>query len=379
MHYSSARTMTHTTLFACFTLVVGALAQNATPNVTLPWGIWQGERYANDQKVCRRQLLQQQILTRRQITLFKNVRFGDEPPRFGAPAFPSWQFPGIRDPSYGPNCIQVNTSTLKNPPGGQPNFQLPRDGDAVQSEDCLFLDIYAPAHNFDSNGRPIKQLPVIVWFYGGAYAFGSKSLGGGVPLYTGQSMVAGQDYEAIFVAGNYRLGAFGWLAGSYMQDAGQPNAGLYDQALLLKWVQQYITQVGGDPNDVSAWGESAGAGSIMHHLIREGGTVDPLFKKFLVQSPAFEWSWDNSDQGTLDQVFKNFSQLAGCGSYDMNCLRARSVDVLTTANQELFNNVRPTGLFPVGPSVDGKWIQTIPALSYAASTLSPTASGIVRS
>lgn len=257
---------------------------------------------------------------------------------------------------------------MKHPPGGQPGVQLPRDDAPAQSEDCLFLDVYAPASNFDENGNPIQKLPVIVWFYGGAYAFGSKDLGGGVPLYTGQSMLAAQDYNAIFVAGNYRLGAFGWLAGSYMESEAQPNAGLHDQALLLEWVQEYISQAGGDPTNVTAWGESAGAGSVLHHLIREGGTKDPLFQSFLVQSPAFEWAWDNSKDGTLDNVYRNFSQLAQCGyGYDILCLQNQTIDTLVEANQELFNNVRPTGLFPVGPSIDGKWIQTIPALSFASS------------
>lgn len=247
-------------------------------------------------------------------------------------------------------------------------MQLPLDGSMPQSEDCLFLDIYAPASNFDENGKPIKQLPVIVWFYGGAYAFGSKNLGGDLPLYTGQSMLAAQDYQAVFVAGNYRLGAFGWLAGSYMESAGQPNAGLYDQSLLLSWVKNYIAKAGGDPTNVSAWGESAGAGSILHHLIREGGTKDPLFRNFLVQSPAFEWSWDNSKDGTLDNVYRTFSNLSGCGyTYDISCLRDKNITDLIQPNQDLFANVKQTGIFPIGPSVDGQWIQTIPALSFANS------------
>lgn len=56
------------------------------------------------------------------------------------------------------------------------------------------------------------------------------------PLYTGRSTIAASKYQMIFVAGNYRLGAFGWLSGDYMQKYGQPDAGLYDQALLFQWV-----------------------------------------------------------------------------------------------------------------------------------------------
>lgn len=206
------------------------------------------------------------------------------------------------------------------------------------------------------------MLPVVVWLYGGAYAFGSKDQMG--PLYTGQSLLRTSNYQTIFVTGNYRVGAFGWLAGHYMQTNGQPNAGLYDQALLFEWVQKHIYRVNGDSNRVSAWGESAGAGSIIHHLVRENGERDPAFQTLAVQSPAFEWAWDNSPGGKLDQVYKNFSSLAGCGhTFDIECLRASSD--LTKANQRLFETVRQTGLFPVGPAVDGKWITTIPTVAFS--------------
>lgn len=265
-------------------------------------------------------------------------------------------------------CHQVNTSTLKNPPGGRrPALLAPHESAPDQSEDCLFLDVYVPAAAFDANGNPRAQLPVTVWFYGGAYAFGSKELSPHLPLYTGQSMLEASGYQHIFVAGNYRLGAFGWLAGSYMEDVGQPNAGLYDQALLLDWVQKYISQAAGDPTKVSAWGESAGAGSILHHLVREGGGVDPKFSNFLVESPAFEWSWDNKPSGTLNAVYKNFSHFAGCGhNFNFLCLTTLPEERLADANQALFDSVKQTGMFPVGPSVDGRWIQTIPTISFAS-------------
>lgn len=213
-------------------------------------------------------------------------------------------------------------------------------------------------------------MPVVVWFYGGGFAIGSKNQLG--PLYTGQSVITASNYTTIFVVGNYRLGAFGWLSGDYMQKNAQPNAGLYDQALLLQWVQEYIGQVSGDKYQVSAWGESAGAGCILHHLVREDGAVDPTFKTFAVLSPAFEWAWDNKPMGKLDQVYRNFSNLAGCGlEFDIECLRESNN--LTAANQELFKTVKQTGLFPLGPAVDGKWVTTIPTISFAlgqSSTLS---------
>ncbi|KAI0138062.1 carboxylesterase family protein [Hypoxylon sp. NC0597] len=301
--------------------------------------------------------------THKEIYHFKNVRFGGKPERFSAPSFPSSSDPTLQYVTQGISCIQIQTWKLKTPPGGKPPRKKTESPNEMQLEDCLFLDIYAPKGAFEPDAKP---LPVVVWFYGGAFAFGSKNptpLTG--PLYSGRSILRASNYKVIFIVGNYRLGAFGWLAGDYMQRVGQPNAGLYDQALLLKWVQEYVGKVGGDKDHVSAWGESAGAGSILHHLIREDGARDPLFKTFVVQSPAFEWAWDNCENGTLDNTYRNFSQLAGCGfGYNISCLRAANPVDLTRANNELFAIVRQTGLFPVGPAVDGKWIRSIPTVTF---------------
>ncbi|GAP84403.1 putative carboxylesterase family protein [Rosellinia necatrix] len=320
-------------------------AQASLPTLSLPWGTYQAQEFAADPNIYR----------------FENVRFGANPPRFSAPSFPAWTNSSVQPVSDGRNCIQVNITGMATPPGRGISVGNPEESsDIEESEDCLFLDIYVPRSAFEES--EVKPMPVVVWVYGGAFAFGSKQSGG--PLGTGQSMLRETNYQTVFVAGNYRLGAFGWLAGDYMQKEATPNAGLHDQALLFEWVQKYIGLVHGDSSKVSAWGESAGASSILHHLIREDGSRDPNFKTFAVQSPAFEWAWDNSPNGTLDQVYQNFSRLAGCGdSFDIDCLRA-SGD-LVAANQNLFATVKQTGLFPVGPSVDGEWVTTIPTLSFA--------------
>lgn len=73
--------------------------------------------------------------------------------------------------------------------------------------------------------------------------------------------------EVIYITGNYRLGAFGWLAGTTTGKQAVPNAGLYDQRLVFQWVQDFVHLVGGDKTQVPAWGESASASPILHHLI----------------------------------------------------------------------------------------------------------------
>ncbi|ODA77263.1 hypothetical protein RJ55_06890 [Drechmeria coniospora] len=332
-------------LLASLALQVSALTLPGLPQLTLPWGKWEATPSPGDPN----------------IYLFQNVRFGAKPERFGAPTFPNWRSNTIQRVTQNTSCIQIDPSQLKKPPGGKDPLGDPSDADLTETEDCLFLDIYAPASAFQPGARP---LPVVVWIYGGAFAFGTKNQAG--PLYTGQSVLHASGYQTIFIVGNYRVGAYGWLAGDYMQKVGQPNAGLHDQALLFRWVQNYVRQVGGDRNRVSAWGESAGAGSILHHVTREDGRVDPLFSTLAVQSPAFEWAWDNTPGERLDNLYRNFSLLAGC-SFDFNitCLRSASGKKLARANQQLFNNVRQTGLFPVGPAVDGKWIKSIPTLAFA--------------
>lgn len=110
----------------------------------------------------------------------------------------------------------------------------------------------------------IELTQVIVWIYGGAYTSGSKSGSGSGP--TGGLLRRGNN-KFVFVAINYRLGAFGFLSGPTFQVDGTANAGLLDQRFALEWVQEYIHLFGGDPGSVMVMGESSGAGSILCHIV----------------------------------------------------------------------------------------------------------------
>ena len=147
-----------------------------------------------------------------------------------------------------------------------------------------------------------------------------------------------------------------------MERDGVPNAGFYDQRAVLQWIQDHIALVGGDKTQVSAWGESAGAGSIMHHLIAFGGTQDPLFSRAILQSPAFQTKFDR--KGDLEATFQNFSALAGCTGQGLACLRASSADSLDNANIKLAEG-GPMGTFAVGPSADGSWGRQLAAVELA--------------
>lgn len=300
------------------------------------------------------------------------MRFGAAPTgtmRFGSPAFPTES--NIPDPEGDVRCWNYHRDT-ENIVKGVPYLGEPAilNQDVAETEDCLFLDVYVPASVFKKENS-IPKVPVIVWFYGGAYISGSKGgFANNTILYTGVGPIdSAQAFgkDVIFVVGNYRLGAFGWLAGSYMEASGRPNAGLYDQRLLLQWVQKYIHQVGGDQTQTSAWGESAGASSILHHLIQYDGRTDPWFSKAVLQSPAFEWQWDRS--GTLNDTYTDFATKVApyCASADIACLRKLPLNhpALVNANQDLLSQTyNKTGLFPLGPAVDGVIVKQLPVTAF---------------
>ncbi|KAH6983238.1 hypothetical protein BKA56DRAFT_615232 [Ilyonectria sp. MPI-CAGE-AT-0026] len=122
------------------------------------------------------------ILTQLQIYPLNDVRFGDQPKCFGAPSKPKSLSDELQNITKSTSCIQINPDQMSNPPGGK---HLPGDSegaDLSESEDCLFLDIYALV---SASSPDAQQLPVVVWIYGGGYAFDSKNQAD--PLYTGQS------------------------------------------------------------------------------------------------------------------------------------------------------------------------------------------------
>ncbi|MCJ1229610.1 hypothetical protein MMC12_006279 [Toensbergia leucococca] len=326
------------------------------PTLTLPYGTWQAASFDENG----------------QIYTFKNIRFAAPPVgelRWALPAEPEHNAT-LQDGSYGPVCVQAPLKGV--------DLVGPGDESAIgaaanqlfggltslkpsppSSEDCLFLDIYVPAKAVND---PSLRLPVVHWIYGGAYIFGSKDSTEPL-LYSGIGLIQESGGNVIFVASNYRVGAYGFLAGTTMEKEGHPNVGLYDQRAAFQWIQDYIDLLGGDPNQVSAWGESAGAGSIMHHLVAFGGTEDPLFTKAILQSPAFEFQFDR--KGLLEQTFQNFSALAGCTGQGVACLRTASAETLATANTALCE-AAPDGTFAVGPAADGDMIRQLAVLEFAS-------------
>ena len=149
-----------------------------------------------------------------------------------------------------------------------------------------------------------------------------------------------------------------------MEQQGLPNTGLYDQRAAFQWIQNYIHLLGGDPAQVSAWGQSAGAGSLVHQLVAFGGTQDPLFSKAVIQSPAFAPKFDR--KGSLEDTFQNFAELAGCSGQGIVCLRAASEETLHSANTALIQQVPSGTSFAMGPAADGTLIRQLAVLEFAS-------------
>lgn len=342
----------------------------ALPILKLPYGTYQAKSY----------------IANGDFYLFKNIRFAAPPTgdlRWAKPAPPGQQS-GVQDGSYGPICIQAPikgpqlTGPGANSPVGQAFNQflggVPVPSFTAASEDCLFLDVYVPAK---AVRNPALKLPVISWYYGGAYIFGGKdSFEPVLPFYDGTGPIQASDGNVIFVTSNYRVGAYGFLAGTTMEEQGLPNAGLYDQRAALQWIQDYIGLLGGDKSEVSAWGESAGAGSIFHQLVSFGGTQDPLFSRAVMLSPAFELLFDR--KGTLEQTFQNFTALAGCAGQGVACLRAASAQTLDEANTKLSEQAA-AGTFAVGPASDGSLIRQLGVLEYTSGNFYKGVSSLILS
>src|SRR6266566_410911 len=194
------------------------------------------------------------------IAVFKGIPYAASP--FGARRFqppqPVEAWNGVRDAlTYG--------ATVAKPPYFPP-FDVLLPEPAIAGEDCLNLNIWTP--------DPGKAgLPVMVWIHGGAFSNGS----GAIPQYDGSRFARD---GVVCVTINYRLGADGFL---YLSD-GIPNLGLLDQVAALAWVQENISAFGGDPNNVTIFGESAGgmSASTLLSMPRAKG----LFRRVIAQSGA---------------------------------------------------------------------------------------------
>ena len=188
--------------------------------------------------------------------------------------------------------------------------QIPYDSD--MAEECLFLNIYTP--------REVHNASVMVYIHGGSYQVGS----GGQYLYAPQFIM---DYDVIMVTLNYRLGPFGFLS---LESSAMPgNIGFRDQVLALEWIKNNIGYFGGNANDITIFGESAGSFSVMYQVLSPLSTG--LFTKAIAQSGApFSTYIHSSDHGKQRKIALSMATQFNCSSgndYEiLACLEEQSVE-----------------------------------------------------
>ncbi|KAF4613473.1 hypothetical protein D9613_008007 [Agrocybe pediades] len=300
---------------------------------------------------------------------FLGIRFAAPPTgalRFSAPAPPS-STPGVQlANTQPPICFQTGpwglSSTSPFPQQNGTSARLPvMDGgegnsDPRFSEDCLFLNVVTPGRIGEK-----KNLPVVVWIYGGGYATGSASDSGFGTFYDGNDLVRESGGEVVAVLLQYRLGAFGFLAGEKVKKGGALNAGLLDQQFALKWVQNHISKFGGDPRKVTIWGESAGAGSVMQHVIANGGKTKPSLFRAAITSSAYLPSQYKYNSHIPETIYSQVVSLTNCTSSadTLECLRQAPVEILQAANAAILQNGF-FGTFTFVPVVDGSFITDSP-------------------
>ena len=269
------------------------------------------------------------------VTSYKGIPYAAPPLgdlRWKAPqAVTHWQ--GVRRADhFGPVCMQDD---LKAGSFYQVEFyQKPE----TKSEDCLYLNVWTAAKSAS------ERRPVMFWIHGGGFVEGSGSL----PSFDGASLAK---KGVVVVTINYRLGVFGFLAHPELTkesiDHSSGNYGLLDQRAALEWVNRNITRFGGDPNNITIFGQSAGAMSVVALV---ASPLDKrLFAKAIMQSGGFIPMAPLS-QG--EEVGASF--VTAAGAHSIKDLRARSAD-------QLMENVRSaskltTGISRFGPIVDGYFL-----------------------
>ncbi|WHO72496.1 carboxylesterase/lipase family protein [Rhizobium sp. BT03] len=263
---------------------------------------------------------------------------------------PMEKWSGTRDArNFGPSCMQTE--------------------DLPKSEDCLTLNVWTPVKH------PRTPLPVMVWIYGGALVHGNT------PQYPGSQLAA---RKVVFVSMNYRMGRLGYFAHPALakESPNEPvgNYGYMDQLAALKWVRQNIEAFGGDPKKVTIFGESAGGGSVMAHMVSP--LSRGLFRGAILQSPglptARAQSMPLSPLKEAENSALDYAASLGINGSDagaLTALRALPAEKLTdgASSQDVLAGMA-TGKPAIGvsgPMIDGRFLLETPEAAFAAGRQAP--------
>ncbi|MBL8656692.1 MAG: carboxylesterase family protein [Altererythrobacter sp.] len=294
---------------------VPAIAQSA-PTVTAPAGTFHGVAVEG-------------------ATVFRGIHYAEAPSgalRWKPPVAKAAAQGTVDASRFGPICFQPE---FPNVPTNIYWEKLP-----AMSEDCLSLNIWQPA------GKEVaRKAPVFVWIHGGSLLTGAGRLG----MYDGRRLA---ERGVMVVSINYRLGTLGFLAHPQLSaesaDRVSGNYGVLDQVEALRWVRRNIAAFGGDPDNVTIAGESAGGLSVMHLLAAP--EARGLFAKAVMQSAYMvsEPSLREDRNGHPSAESEGVRIAAGVGAADIAALRAMSAGELTRKAAALG--------FRTYPTVEGKTV-----------------------
>ncbi|CAA7269132.1 unnamed protein product [Cyclocybe aegerita] len=281
------------------------------------------------------------------ITYFQGIRYADPPIgelRWRAPVSPPTSPLGtVNATEFAVACIRTVQVTVA----------------AGTSEDCLFGNVYVPP-----NTSTDDRLPVLVWFHGGGYQTGNTRTA--PPNFIMNSSAK----PFVFASFEYRLGQFGFLGGSQIKEDGDLNAGFLDQLAALRWVQRYIHNFGGDSKQVTIWGQSAGAGSTMFHLLANNGNNEGLFRAAIGDSPplTFVPAYNETYVEGVFTQFASFTDCANQGPSTLQCLRSTNItsNMLARAGNGTIT-ARPSTLYVFAPILDYTTIPIRPVEGFSSS------------
>jgi para-nitrobenzyl esterase len=273
------------------------------------------------------------------ITTFKGIRFAAAPTgalRFAPPTAPAAVAGAIDATTFGSSCPQSASPF----------------GTASTNEDCLFLNVFVPGSVSSWN-----NLPVMVFFHGGAFVFGEGS-----DYDPTQMAIQG---NVIVVTINYRLGILGYLADAALSAESASgvsgNYGLEDQQFALRWVQQNISAFGGDPRNVTIFGESAGGFSVCASIVSPKATG--LFQGAITESgpcatplPSLKGA---EAQGAAIVGALGCNDLSSAAT--VACLRNLPVSSILTEQNNVTAAASLASLAAFFPNVDGDVIPQQPA------------------
>ncbi|HET6303159.1 MAG TPA: carboxylesterase family protein, partial [Myxococcota bacterium] len=274
------------------------------------------------------------------VQVFRGIPFAAPPVgalRFRAPQAPE-PWTGVREATrFGPPAPQAPSPVMR---------MLGGHDELRWSEECLTLNVWTPAAD---RGRR----PVLVWIHGGAFTTGS----GGFPIYDGSSLARRGDVVVVTI--NYRLGALGFLAlPAFEQEEGNVvgNFGLLDQMRALEWVRENAESFGGDPGNVTVFGESAGAMSL--GALLGAPAACGLFRAAILQSGAAH-NVSDAEQG--ERVAHVFAKELGVDPSDLRRLREAPAAAILEAQvrsvNALWGQVRGLAFQPV---LDGRTLPRPP-------------------